>query len=110
MNIDRTCVDMLDRCELSQDERDILTRASLCALMARLSDSQGDDAGAREMMAELLSMRAKLQSTSERLRSLSASVKAIDFLIYSLVKGAPRDNDTSCDNESPSDEEASCAT
>lgn len=104
MNIDRTCVDMLDRCELSQDERDLLTRASLCAMMARLSDSQGDDAGAREMMAELLSMRAKLQSTSERLRSLSASVKAVDFLIYSLVKA-----DT-CTDAAQCDEEASCDT
>lgn len=104
MNIDRTCVDMLDRCELSQAERDILTRASLCALMARLSDSQGDDAGAREMMVELLSMRSKLQSTSERLRSLSASVKAVDFLIYSLVKADQRTDDAQCD------EEASCDT
>ena len=104
MNIDRTCVDILDRCELSQDERDLLTRASLCALMARLSDSQGDDAGAREMMAELLSMRAKLQSTSERLRSLSASVKAVDFLIYSLVKA------DACTDAAQCDEEASCDT
>lgn len=105
MNIDRTCVDLLDRCELSQDERDLLTRASLCAIMARLSDSQGDDAGAREMMAELLSMRAKLQSTSERLRSLSASVKAVDFLIYSLVKA-----DTCTTDAAQCDEEASCDT
>ena len=104
INIDRTCVDMLDRCELSQDERGLFTRASLCALLARLNDSQGDEAGAREMMAELLSMRAKLQSTSERLRSLSASVKAVDFLIYSLVKA-----DT-CTDSAQCDEDASCDT
>ena len=104
-SIDRTCVNMLERCELSQYERDLLQRASLCALMARLSDSQGDAAGAREMMAELLSMRAKLQSTSERLRSLSASVKAVDFLIYSLVKA-----DTSTTDAAQCDEEASCDT
>lgn len=110
MNIDRACMELIDREELSEEERDTLKRASLCALMARLSDSQGDDAGAREMMAELLSMRAKLQSTSERLRLLSISIRAVDFLIYSLVKNPHREVAAPCDKESSSDEEASCAT
>lgn len=110
MNIDRACMELIDREELSEEERVTLKHASLCILMARVSESQGDEAGALEMMGELFSMRAKIQDAAERLRLLSISIKTVDFLIYSLVKGAPRDNDTSCDNESPSDEEASCAT
>ena len=110
MNIDRACVELIDREELSEEERATLKRASLCILMARVSESQGDEAGALEMMGELFSMRAKIQDAAERLRLLSISIKTVDFLIYSLVKVEPRDNDKSCDNESPSDEEASCAT
>lgn len=108
--IDLACMDLVDREELSEEERDTLKRASLCALMARLSDSQGDYAGVREMMAELLSMRARLQSISERLRLLSIAIRAVDFRIYSLVKNPHREVAAPCDKESPSDEEASCAT
>ena len=104
MNIDRACMELIDRGELSEEERDTFKRASLCILMARVSESQGDEAGALEMIGELLSMRAKIQDAAERLRLLSISIKAVDFLIYSLVKA-----DT-CTDAAQCDEEASCDT
>ena len=104
MNIDRTCAELIDREELSEEERVTLKRASLCILMARVSESQGDEAGALEMMGELFSMRAKIQDAAERLRLLSISIKTVDFLIYSLVKADQRTDDAQCD------EEASCDT
>lgn len=110
MNIERACMELIDRGELSEEERDTFKRASLCILMARVSESQGDEAGALEMIGELLSMRAKIQDAAERLRLLSISIKAVDFLIYSLVKDPHREVADPCDKESSSDEEASCAT
>lgn len=110
MNIYRACMELIDREELSEEERVTLKRASLCILMARVSESQGDEAGALEMMGELFSMRAKIQDAAERLRLLSISIKAVDFLIYSLVKDPLREVADPCNKESPSDEEASCDT